>query len=220
VDGAKEAPKVNGGASDWLAGCVMGETGKPLAVLANAVIALRAKMPDHFAFDEMQLAPLLMYPLDLEAPGANSFKPRQITDVDVGIVQTHLQHLGLKRLTKDVAHQAVDMVASEHCFHPVKDYLEGLKWDRERRIDRLLVDYFGAEHGDYASAISAMFMIALVARIFDPGCKADYMPVFEGQQGILKSTACKVLACGDQWFSDNLPEQPAAFGACRGTPIK
>jgi hypothetical protein len=186
----------------WLADCIRsdGKDSKPLPVLANALIGVRAVWPDAIAYDEMLCAPMLMQSLK----GENDFEPRPLTDVDVGIMQEQLQQRGLKRISKDVMHQAVDLRAAERKFHPVRDYLDGLEWDGTERLSTLFSTYFGAERTPYVEAVSRMFLIAMVARIYQPGCKADYMPVFEGPQGALKSTACAVLA--DRWFSDSLPD--------------
>jgi predicted P-loop ATPase len=185
----------------WFNHCILGETGKPLAVLANALIVLRTVLPEIFAYDAMLCAPILLRAL---ARDEVDFTPRPVTDVDVGLVQERLQHLGLKRIAKDVVHQAVDIIASENRSHPVRDYLNGLSWDGVERLPPLFAKYFGAEDTAYAQAIRPMFLTSMVARILKPGCKADYMVVLEGPQGTLKSTACHVL--GGQWFSDNLPD--------------
>ena len=147
---------------------------------------------------------MLMRSLDRRRTG---FSPRPCTDVDVGVVQERLQHLGLTRLSRDVIHQAVDIRAAECRFHPVRAYLSGLNWDGRPRISTLFATYFGAEATDYAKAISAMFLVGMAARIFEPGCKADHMVVLEGPQGTLKSTACRIL--GGDFFSDNLPDVAA-----------
>ncbi len=189
-----------GGRSTWLQDCILNNSGKPLAILANALTGLRAVMPDTFAYDEMLNAPLLMRPLE----NLDGFRARPLTDVDVGLVQERLQNLGLERISKDVMHQAVDVRAHERRFHPVRDYLNGLTWDGVPRLARLFPAYFGAEASPYVERVGQMFLISMVARIFEPGCKADHMPILEGPQGALKSTACGVL--GDTWFSDNLPD--------------
>ena len=186
--------------SAWLDQCILSDTGKPLPVLANALVGLRAEYPDTFADDQMLCAPALIQPLETE-PG---FRPRAVTDVDVGIVQEQLQYLGLHRLSRDVTHQAIDMHAHARRFHPVQDYLNTLQWDGVKRLERLLPTYFGAEANAYALAIGRMFLVSMVARILKPGCKADHMIVLEGPQGALKSTACGIL--GGKWFSDNLPD--------------
>ncbi|WP_315775120.1 MULTISPECIES: VapE domain-containing protein [unclassified Bradyrhizobium] len=184
----------------WLQDCVCDDRGNPLPVLASALVGLRAVFADHFALDEMARAPALLAPLNDE-PG---FVPHICSDVDVGIAQTTLQRLGLKRLTKDVVHQAVAMIAHERRFHPVRTYLDGITWDGKPRIAALFTTYFGSEASPYVAAIGRMFLISMVARIYQPGCKADHLPVIEGEQGILKSSACAVL--GGAWFSDQLPD--------------
>jgi hypothetical protein len=174
-----ELDRVREQAMAWLTECICGETGKPLPNLANVLIGLRAVLPDTFAYDEMLCAPMLMRALAKE----REFAPRPVTDVDVGIVQVRLQHLGLKRVAKDTVHQAVDIRAYERRFHPVRDYLNGLQWDGTSRTSSLFPVYFGTEDTEYAKAVGAMFLISMVARIFQPGCKADYMLVLEGRKG-------------------------------------
>jgi hypothetical protein len=126
----------------------------------------------------------LMHSLAEEA----DFAPRPCTDVDVGIVQERLQRLGLKRISKDVAHQAVEIRAHECRFHPVREYLARLCWDGISRLDVLFPSYFGADDTEYARSAGAMFLISMVARILQPGCKADHLPVIEGPQGTLAIT--------------------------------
>jgi predicted P-loop ATPase len=204
VDFVSNARKKKQNRAKWLDKCIKSDTGKPLPILANALIGLRAEMPEMFAYDEMLCVTMLMRPVD---EPKNDFTPRPCSDVDVGVVQENLQHLGLARLSKDVMHQAVDIRAAERRFHPVRDYLDGLTWDRVGRISNLFPAYFGTDTTDYATAIGTMFMVGLIARIFDPGCKADHMVVLEGAQGTLKSTACRIL--GGDFFSDSLPDVSA-----------
>jgi len=86
----------------------------------------------------------------------------------------------------------------------VRRYLEEREWDGIARLGHWLSDYLGADATAYTSRIGRMFIVALVARIFEPGCKADYVLVLEGEQGAGKSSACRVLA--GEWFSDSLPD--------------
>jgi predicted P-loop ATPase len=198
--------RLNDNQPEWVHDCVRGETGKPLPVLASVLVALRQEpsLQGVFAFDEMLRVPMLMQPLE---DSATDFAPRPLTDVDVGIVQARLQRLALKRLSKDTVHQAIDMRASECAFHPVRDYLDALKWDGTARLASWLTAYLGTPRSPYADTVGRMFLVSMVARIYAPGCKVDHMLVIEGPQGQLKSTACAVLAA--DWFSDSLPDVTA-----------
>jgi Virulence-associated protein E len=154
------------------------------------MLALRADpaVKDCLARDEMFCGPILMQPIP---GGITTSTPRPVTDDDVGALQVWLQRAGLHRVSRDTTHQAVDLRARECAFHPVRDYLDALVWDQRPRLQHWLTTYFGSEASPYTQGIGDKFLISMVARILQPGCKVDHMIVLEGPQGELKSTAVR-----------------------------
>ena len=193
----------------WLSGALTDERDRILPIHANLMLALRSapEIAEAFKFDEMMCAPILVRELPV-APGgehaSSGLLPRPVTDGDVSQLQEWLQHAGLPKIGRETTHQAVDQRAQERSFHPIRDYLGALAWDGTPRVERWVAHYLGAEPSPYVSAIGRMFLVAMVARVIEPGCKADYMPVLEGEQGAGKSRASAVLA--GPWFSDSMPD--------------
>lgn len=106
---------------------------------------------------------------------------------------------------KDVFGEAIGEAARRNSFHPIRIYLDGLKWDGVERLDDWLHVYLGAEDNPFNQAVGRLWLVAAVRRVRVPGCKFDEMLVLEGIQGSEKSTAIKILAGGDEWFTDDLP---------------
>jgi predicted P-loop ATPase len=168
------------------------------------LIALRGapQLRDLFAFDEMELTAVVTCPSLL---GDQGVFPQSVTDHAVAGVWEWLQRNGLPTVTNDAVHRAVDKVCMDRPFHPLRDYFIHLVWDGVSRVDDWLGTYMGAESTRYTRVVGPKWLISAIARVMQPGCKADHVLIFEGEQGLGKSTAAKVLAGGDRWFSDDLP---------------
>jgi putative DNA primase/helicase len=82
----------------------------------------------------------------------------------------------------------------------------------------LLVRYFGAKPSPYVHAIGTLWMISAIARVYEPGCQADYMIVLEGKQGRGKSTGLEALVPDKAWFSDTgvTPGEKDSYQQLRG----
>jgi hypothetical protein len=104
---------------------------------------------------------------------------------------------------KNVAADAIQVVAYRNSFHPIEDYLNGLKWDGKPRIDSWLSVYLGAPDNEYTRAVGPRWLISGVARIFVPGAKVDSVLILKGPQGKRKSMALAELA-GAEYFSDHI----------------
>lgn len=106
--------------------------------------------------------------------------------------------------SKQNCEDAFKEVITKNSFHPIREYLNSLVWDGKERVDRLLIDYMGADDTDYVRTITRKWLCGAVARIFVPGIKFDYMLVLTGPQGIYKSTFFRILA--KDWFTDSIQD--------------
>ena len=88
-------------------------------------------------------------------------------------------------------------------FHPVKEELESIQWDGEPRIEKFLFDWMGAEDTPYTREASRLIFAGGINRLYEPGCKFDYLIVLIGaNQGEGKSTIVRWLALSDRWFGE------------------
>lgn len=125
-----------------------------------------------------------------------------VTDIDLQRMRAHLaRNHGYETGMTNLVDAMVD-VSQFRRFHPVKEYLNGLKWDGTKRLDGWLTKYLGVEKDadGYVAAVGRKTLTAAVARVYEPGCKFDHVLVLEGKQGLGKSGVCAVL--GGEWFSD------------------
>jgi predicted P-loop ATPase len=135
---------------------------------------------------------------------------------DILTATMHFQANGFPKASKNLAWDALAVAAHQCAYHPVRDYLNGLQWNGTERIGKLFRQYFNAElpdaaklqqydrHVSYLEHISTGFMVGAVARVMDPGCKHDHVPVVVGRERSLKSTAILALCPDDDWFSDDI----------------
>jgi putative DNA primase/helicase len=105
-----------------------------------------------------------------------------------------------------VVGSGLQVFAEQRKFHPVRDWLSGLVWDGEERLNSWLIRHAGAADDHYTRSVTAKWMIGLVARAFEPGCMFRMMIILEGAQDIRKSTALRVLAKQEEWFLETTIE--------------
>ncbi len=199
------------GAADWKGQLLRNENGAPKPLLANAIACLRhaPTWEGVHALDEFAVRTVTLKPTPWNSD------PHAWSDTEDILLAEWLQHEGIL-ISRELAGQAVEAVSRERSFHPVKQYLGGLRWDGKPRLSRWLQTYLGADPEEqgagpdkqageaYLAAIGARWMISAAARVMRPGCKADCCLILEGPQGAKKSTALRTLA--GPWFADEISD--------------
>lgn len=173
-------------------GLTLSARGQPVCNVSNMVQLLSAtpRMAKSIWFDEFAALPMT------SRGGVRPWK-----DEDTKLLLFEIQKkLGLHQMTEKIVHDGVITYAVMNKINPAKKWLGSLSWDQKPRIENFFRDYMGAADTPFNRAASRNLFIALVARVYEPGCKVDTMVVLEGKQGTKKSSALKAL--GGDWFTE------------------
>ena len=148
----------------------------------------------------------------------------EFQDADCFELTSWIEYAILLKAADETIWKAVVAVARRHGRHPLREYLDALKWDQQPRCERLFVQHFGAADTPYARGAALCFLVSAVARVLwvDPlapalGAKVDFMVVLEGGQGKKKSTAVQTLFTAP-WYVETMesPSKPDFFQVIQG----
>ncbi len=186
---------------DWAAQLLLNDARAPRALLANAITALRLapEWDSVLGFNEFSLATVALK----APPWPGGRAGCDWTDHEDRLTADWMQHHNIY-VSVDIAGLAIQTVAKDCSFHPVRQQLDSLKWDGTKRIDGWLSLYLGVAPSPYVNAVAARWLISAVARLYEPGVKADCALILEGGQGLMKSTALKALS--EPWFTDEIAD--------------
>lgn len=196
-DGLDDAKLPEDYNDEWKAELEYTKSGKLLCNIANIILILE---------NDPALAGHIVHDLFTGMDSAKDGLPwnknaNQWTDTDDANLRVWLEkHYDITG--KEKIADALTAVLTRHSYHPIRDYLSGLTWDGVPRLDRIIIDYMGAEDSELNRAMSRKHFVAAVARVFNPGCKYDYCLIMSGAEGIGKSTLLRVM--GGKWFNDSI----------------
>lgn len=114
--------------------------------------------------------------------------------------------------TESLLRIVVTDIAHNDSHHPIREELDRLQklYAGGNNLKTWLIDCAGVEDTPLNRAFSRLVLIASVRRVRKPGCKFDFMVVFEGPQGTQKSSLLRMLAICDEWFTDSFSLKASA----------
>lgn len=199
------------GGDSWKKGLDENKDNYPTASLPNArrILMFHPYLKDCFGWSEIDEDAMLMRPLpdllreNMRAPDPQGDYPQAVTEkfhsylLDLICTETKA-NFNDKQLMR-----AVSNVAAQHPYNPIRDYLESLEWDGDARLSSWLTKSLAVADTPLNSSIGQRFLVAACRRGVFKKYKFDSMLILEGEKGIRKSTACRVLF-GDSYFLEGL----------------
>lgn len=200
--------------SDWRSHLLLTDKGAVKACRENIVLALDGQgqgvpgVPEAagiIAFNEFTNNVVKLKPTPWGTASGEWLEEDEL-EMGAWLVREHW----LPSMPRTALEEAVKMVAGRHRYHPVREYLSTVRdtWDGTQRLRGWLKRVCNAQApegleevtGKYLARVGSWMLMAMCARVLTPGCKYDYIVIFEGAQGAGKSTLARTL--GGDWFAD------------------
>lgn len=89
---------------------------------------------------------------------------------------------------KEDIKDTIQYILNRNKYNPIKNYIESIEWDGINRLDNFMQTYYKADDTELIRTYFKKWMVALVKRVYEPGCKFDNMLLIQGEQGKCKST--------------------------------
>jgi len=99
-------------------------------------------------------------------------------------------------------YDAFNIVSHKNSYNPIKQLIESQQWDGKKRIETILQKYLKCDDNDYTKEVARLIFTGGIARLYNQGCKFDFMPILKGVQGSGKSSFIRWLALNDSWFKE------------------
>ena len=183
----------------WKAEIDYDKRGKALPTIENAYIIMQkdSELKGRLRLNEFTQREMVTG----ELPWDSRKELRNWTDTDDAGLRLFFEQKYAFKGAKSID-DAWSLIMHENSFHPVREYLDSLIWDKRERLDKFFIEYLGADEDEYTKAVTRLSLIGAVKRIYEPGCKLDTSLVLVGPQGCGKSWTIKKL--GKEWASDTL----------------
>lgn len=146
---------------------------------------------DNIAYDELKGSPVI-----IQNGESRKFEDADVNDIEAYIERTYkLRH-------HDTLIGALNLLFRSRKFHPIRELIDSVQWDGQRRIAFFLELFMRCNRTEYVREVSRLIFHGGINRLYRPGCKFDEMPVLIGAQGSGKSTIVKLLAINEEWAGE------------------
>lgn len=129
-------------------------------------------------------------------------KWKRFTDADMVYVRMELEQRGTKPMSKDLLRECIHSAGHENRIDTAVDWLNGLRWDGQTRVERFAEDCWGWKGSEYSRAVSRYVWSAMAGRVLQPGVRADMAPILVGAQGIRKTSAIQAMVPHEDMYAE------------------